>query len=60
MHNLVCNELENGGPLHVVGEDEAAEAGTITMSLILNQVYSYLVSEEYPDDVNEKLSGNFW
>ena len=23
MCNLVCNELENGGSLHVVGEDEA-------------------------------------
>ena len=23
MCNLVCNELENGGPLYVVGEDEA-------------------------------------
>ena len=56
----MCNQLENGGPLDVVGEDEATHGRMTMMGLILNQVYSYLVSKEYPDDVNEELSGSFW
>ena len=58
MCNLVCNELENGGPLYVVGEDEAEnndDEFNTQPSLFLPR------QQRIPHDANEcKLSGSFW
>ena len=55
MHNLVCNELENGGPLHVVGEKSMVRTRPLKDDDDEFSTRPYLVSEEYPDDANEEV-----